>query len=98
MKNNLKEALLPVKEEDKKQRFIQLSWIILEHKYRYYILDKPIIQDYDYDKLEKEYEALADELKLEPSASNMVGFDLDRPSCQSVVKKLNTKKKKRRKK
>ncbi|MFN3477779.1 MAG: peptide chain release factor 1, partial [bacterium] len=54
--------LIPVKEEDKKQRFIQLSWLILEHKYRYYILDKPIIQDYDYDKLEKEYENSEHEL------------------------------------
>lgn len=72
----------------KKQRFIQLAWVILEHKCRYYIMDSPIIQDYEYDMIEKEYDALAKELGLEPTASDMVGFNPDRPSCQSVMRKL----------
>lgn len=87
--------------QDKKQRFIQLSWEILEHKCRYYIMDSPIVQDYEYDAIEKEYEALAKELGLEPTASNMVGFNPDRPSCQSVMRKLgafNPKVAKKRKK
>jgi len=71
------------------KRFIELSWQILEHKYRYYILIKPIIGDYQYDMLEKEYEALADKLGLPKSASDMVDFDMNRPSCQSVAKKLS---------
>jgi len=51
--------------EDKKlSRFIKLGWELLEHKCRYYVLSRPTIQDYDYDMLEKEYDALADELGL----------------------------------
>lgn len=36
---------------------VQLSWKILEAKFRYYILDNPKMQDHDYDMMEKEYEA-----------------------------------------
>lgn len=87
--------------QDKKQRFINLSWEILEHKCRYYIMDSPIVQDYEYDAIEKEYDSLAKELGLEPTASDMVGFNPDRPSCQSVMRKLgafNPKVAKKRKK
>jgi NAD-dependent DNA ligase len=71
------------------ERFIQLSWQILEHKYRYYILVNPVISDYEYDMLEKEYDALADKLGLPKSASDMVDFDTNRPSCQRVAEKLS---------
>jgi NAD-dependent DNA ligase len=70
------------------ERFVQLSWQILEHKCYYYVLSKPIISDYEYDLLEKEYEALADKLKLPRSASDMVDFDANRPSCQRVMEKI----------
>lgn len=92
IKNNMQET------QDKRQRFIKLSWEILEHKCRYYIMDKPIIQDYEYDAIEKEYDALAKELGAEPTASDMVGFNLDRPSCQSVMRKLGVLKIKKAKK
>ncbi len=78
------------------ERFISLSWQILEHKYRYYILAKPVIGDYEYDMLEKEYEALADKLGLPKSASDMVDFDMNRPSCQRVMEKLSAKKRRKR--
>lgn len=73
---------------DDKKRFAKLSWTILEHKYRYYILDSPIIEDFEYDLLEREYESLAKKLSLDPTATNMVGFDLSRPSCKTVAEKL----------
>lgn len=73
---------------NKAARFVELSWLILEHKYRYYMLSKPIIQDYEYDMLEKEYDGLADEIGLPKSASDMVGFKEDRPCCQKVMEKL----------
>lgn len=82
--------------ESKKGRFVKLGWEILEHKCRYYILDEPVIRDYDYDMLEKEYESLALELGLEPSATNMVGFDDTRPSCQRVLNKLLKKRRRNR--
>lgn len=77
---------------DKKQRFVKLGWEILEHKCRYYMHSAPSISDYDYDMLEKEYEALGSELGLEPSASDMVDFDENRPACQNVVKKIELEK------
>lgn len=68
----------------KKQRFNTLSWIILRAKYEYYILNDSHLTDDQYDALEREYDSLAKELNLEPTASNMVGFDMQRPSCQLV--------------
>ena len=70
------------------ERFIQLSWQLLEHKCRYYILDNPLIQDYEYDILEKEYDALADKLGQPKSVSDMVGFNEKRHSCRQVIEKL----------
>ncbi len=78
-----------------RQRFIDLGWKLLEHKYRYYILSKPIISDYDYDMLEKEYEQLAIQLNEPPTVTDMVDFDTSRHSCKSVMYKLQPKKKKR---
>lgn len=75
---------------DEQNEFIRLGWIILEHKCRYYVFDKPIVTDYEYDLIEKKYDSLADKLGLEKSASDMVGFDLKRHSCQNVLKKLTT--------
>ncbi len=74
--------------EEKLERFIKMGWEILEHKCRYYIMCTSIIEDHVYDKLEKEYEALAAELGLEPSASNMIDFDTKRPSSRLVMDKL----------
>lgn len=73
---------------DKHQRFIKLGWELLEHKFRYYILAEPIIQDYDYDILEKEYDSLAEELNLPKSASDMVDFNQDRWACKLVKDKV----------
>jgi NAD-dependent DNA ligase len=70
------------------KRFIELSWIILEHKCRYYHFNAPIIKDYEYDMLEKEYDALATQLGKPQSASNMVDFKLDRPACRAVLDKI----------
>lgn len=69
---------------DKSARYVQLSWELLEHKFRYYVLDNPEIQDFEYDMLEKEYDSLAEELGLPKSASDMVGFNEDRWSCRLV--------------
>lgn len=80
------------------ERFIQLGWEILEHKCRYYVLNNAIIEDYQYDMLEKEYDALADKLGKEKSASDMVGFNENRPSCREVLKKMTFEKKRLKKK
>lgn len=76
-----------------KERFAKLSWFILECKYCYYC--RPQFKhpsDTEYDKVEEEYKAIAAQLGVEPSASNMVGFDLNRPSCRLVAEAVNAKK------
>jgi len=82
---------------EKKSRFIELGWQLLEHKFRYYILAEPIIKDYDYDMLEKEYDALADELNLPKSASDMVDFDEKRWACKLVRDKVMRQKRNKKK-
>lgn len=74
-----------------KKEFIKLSWAVLEAKCIYYMMHgnhPKSIEDYEYDLLEKRYEALAKELNLEPTASNMIDFDLSRPCCKLVYSKL----------
>jgi len=71
-----------------KNRFIKLGWELLEHKYRYYILNGQTISDYEFDQMEAEYRKLAEELGLPPSASDMVGFDSGRFSCQLAMHRV----------
>ena len=70
------------------ERFIELGWLLLEHKCRYYVTIRDIIPDAEYDKLEDEYKALAKKLGRASTACDMVGFDLSRPSCMLVLHKL----------
>lgn len=58
-----------------KKRHEELKKIISEHDYNYHVLDKPIISDYDYDKL------YAELLKIEKSES---GLDLSDSPSQRV--------------
>lgn len=79
------------------KRHIKLSWILLEHKCLYYVLNKAKynhlrISDSDYDTLEKYYIYVCKKLKIKPSISKMVGFDQKKPSCNIVLKKLLEKK------
>lgn len=68
-------------------RRVELSWLILKAKYWYYVKDQPIMADYDYDLIEKEYDQLCQAEGASPTASDMVGFDEKRPSCQIVMAK-----------
>lgn len=79
-------------------RHTELSWKLLEHKYRYYILNSSTIDDYSYDLLEKEYDSLCIQLNIPQTVSDMVGFESSRHSCQLVMEKLGAPKKKRNKK
>lgn len=71
------EVKRPKSPEEK--QFIKLGWQLLEHKYRYYVLDQPIIQDHEYDQLEREYDRLAKLLNLPPTAADTVGFKRHTP-------------------
>lgn len=76
---------------DDEKLFIKLGWKILEHKFRYYVLHSPSVQDHEYDRLEREYDALALKLGVTPTASDMVGWKADRPACILVAGKVRMK-------
>ncbi len=59
-----------------RHRITELSELIRDHQYRYYVLDKPIIADGEFDALLKELEALEKahpELKEHDSPTSLVG-------------------------
>jgi NAD-dependent DNA ligase len=74
--------------ETDEQKFVRLGWWIIEQKFRYYVLGAAIVPDEVYDIQEMEYQALAVKLGKKPTASEMVGFAPDRPSCRLVAKKV----------
>lgn len=84
--------------QTKEQRFVELSWRLLELKLSYYYpavihesrKKEVSIPDQAYDALADEYRKLAKELGLPASADDMVGFDFDRPSCSLVAGHLRS--------
>lgn len=74
---------------DDERRFIKLGWKLMEAKYRYYSLDAPTLQDHEYDALEREYDTLSKRLGLPPTAVDMVGFDISRPSGVLVADRVD---------
>ncbi len=66
--------------ESAKLRIEQLRHELNEHNYRYYVLNQPVISDYDFDILMKELEKLESEfpeLSNENSPTQRVGNDRD---------------------
>jgi len=62
--------------QDPRQRHAELSAELLEHQYRYHVLDSPLISDIEYDTLMRELVAIEDqipELRTPDSASQQVG-------------------------
>ena len=70
------------------KEFIKLGWKLLEAKCAYYIFDRPIMEDKDYDAMERRYDALAKKLGVPTTAVDMVGFDERRPCCKIVLHKM----------
>jgi DNA ligase (NAD+) len=63
-------------DQDPRQRHAELSAELLEHQYRYHVLDSPLISDIEYDTLMRELVAIEDqipELRTPDSASQQVG-------------------------
>jgi len=86
--------------DEKIKRHIKLSWWLLEQKCIYYFTDlchkswaDSMVDDSVYDAREREYKNLCTKLGLEPTVVDMVGFEINRPCCQEVLKKLGKKKK-----
>lgn len=81
-----KEPVTPLSADEESRR-VQLAWTLLEHKYRYYQLDAPVIEDQDYDKLEREYVDLCKRAGVAPTAA-AVGIDVTRPCVDLVASKV----------
>jgi hypothetical protein len=64
----------------------RLGQRILCHRYRYYVQAKPVIEDYEYDWLEKHYERLCAEQGVPAVTANLVGFDPSRPDCAEAAR------------
>ena len=74
-----------------KEKFLLLSWRILECKYVYYCSPPGLSCPTDdlYDKFEDLYRVLANKLELPASAVDMVGYDESRGSCRMVKEHLS---------
>jgi DNA ligase (NAD+) len=62
--------------QDPRARHAELAAELLEHQYRYYILDSPLVSDFDYDTLMRELESIEEqipELRTPASPSQRVG-------------------------
>ncbi len=63
-------------EQDPRERHAELAAELLEHQYRYHVLDSPLISDIDYDTMMRELEAIEEqipELRTPDSPSQHVG-------------------------
>lgn len=67
-------------------KFEEMGKELLRHKYRYYVLARPTISDYEYDMLEWEYALAAKKLVEKPKISLIADWDfLEWQSCASLV-------------
>jgi DNA ligase (NAD+) len=67
--------------DDARQRMIELTRLLNEHNYKYYVLAKPTISDYEFDMMLKELEQLESdypELAEPDSPTRRVGGDITR--------------------
>lgn len=66
---------------EREKHFDEIGQRILEHRYRYYVQDHPVLDDQEYDWLERYYELMATTLGVHNADSDMVGFDAAKPRC-----------------
>ncbi len=68
-------------EEEKLQYYQDLGNRLQEHRYRYYGLDDPVIEDYEYDHIERVYKEVSRNLSLKDVAIDMVDWDVTKPGA-----------------
>lgn len=61
--------------EEKLNYHRHLGERLQEHRYRYYVLDNPVLEDFVYDHIERVYKEVSREMNLKDVAIDMVGFD-----------------------
>jgi hypothetical protein len=83
--------------EEKREYHDILQNRIIEHRYRYYVLCDTVLDDFEYDHLEKLLSAVAEALGLphKPgekgtynSVFDMVDFDITRPGAQEAADRV----------
>lgn len=75
-----------LKRMNRTTKFNNLTKELLTHKYHYYMKDDPIISDYEYDKLEREWISLGKELGINmDDYPNWIGFDENHPLAKEVL-------------
>lgn len=62
---------------------------VLDHRYRYYVLDNPVLEDWEYDKLERLYKLVSKTLGLPDVSADMVGFDLSRKDARAAKSRVD---------
>lgn len=75
-------------DKERRDYFHVLGIRLLCHRYRYYVLDSPIVSDNEYDYLERHYEMVAKELNEHPWASDMVGYDFTKPHTKEAEEQV----------
>ena len=63
-------------QQDPRQRHAELAAELLEHQYRYHVLDSPLVSDIEYDTMMRELESIEEqipELRTPDSPSQRVG-------------------------
>ena len=48
-----------------------------------------VVSDQEYDKREDEYKTLCKQVGIDATATDMVGFNMSRPSCRLIVSKYS---------
>jgi DNA ligase (NAD+) len=81
-------------QQDPRQRHAELAAELLEHQYRYHVLDSPLVSDIDYDTMMRELESIEDqipELRTPDSPSQRVGgmFSTDFTPVQHLERLLS---------
>jgi DNA ligase (NAD+) len=81
-------------QQDPRQRHAELAAELLEHQYRYYVLDSPLVADIDYDTMMRELESIEEqipELRTPDSPSQRVGgvFSTDFTPVQHLERLLS---------
>ncbi|MCB0568512.1 MAG: DNA ligase (NAD(+)) LigA, partial [Phaeodactylibacter sp.] len=84
----------PLKRQSPDQQLAALRRILVYHEYRYYILNDPVVSDYEYDQLYKQLEALEmahPEMVTPDSPTQRVSADLvsDFPSVEHLTPMLS---------
>lgn len=72
-----------------RSEFFELTTQLLVHKFMYYENDNPVLTDYEYDMLEKDWREGGQSLGINMDAyPNWVGFDRNHPLANKALARI----------